>query len=74
MSGKTGYEAYARCTDGKTYDGRDMPAWDELPGRIQGAWSEAAAAIAREVYAAVEAANVEDCPETQPAPDGYPGR
>ena len=44
--GKTGYEAYAASTGGKTFDGRDMPKWDDLPPKIQTAWMEAARAIA----------------------------
>ena len=35
-----GYRAYARYTGGK------MPAWGDLPARIQEAWAEAAVAIA----------------------------
>ena len=41
-----GYRAYARYTGGKTFDGRAMPAWGDLPARIQEAWAEAAVAIA----------------------------
>jgi hypothetical protein len=43
--GRWGYEAYARSTGGKTFDGRAMPAWSELPDRIQRAWDEAAFAV-----------------------------
>jgi len=43
--GREGYEAYAKSTGGKTFDGRDMPLWSQLPQRIQDAWSEAARAI-----------------------------
>lgn len=43
--GKIGYEAYAKFTGGKTFDGRDMPAWDDLGEKIQGAWTIAADAI-----------------------------
>lgn len=39
------YAAYAVATGGKTYDGRDMPAWADLPPRIQGAWAAAAEAV-----------------------------
>jgi hypothetical protein len=39
--GRVGYEAYAKHTGGKTYDGRDMPKWQELPGNIRDAWNEA---------------------------------
>ena len=43
--GKRGYEAYAVSTGGKTYDGRDMPTWDQLPERIRQAWIAAAADV-----------------------------
>lgn len=43
------YRAYAESTGGKTWDGRDMPDWDGLGERIQGAWT----AAAEEVRAAV---------------------
>lgn len=42
---RAGYEAYAKSTGGKTYDGREMPKWDELPTRIQNAWKAAAKGI-----------------------------
>jgi hypothetical protein len=41
---RRGYEGYAKSTGGKTFDGRDMPTWEELPLRIQEAWREAIAA------------------------------
>ena len=43
--GQTGYAAYATSTGGKTFDGRDMPVWEALPGRIQEAWIAAAWAV-----------------------------
>lgn len=43
--GQRGYEAYAVSTGGKTFDGRDMPKWNELPERIRAAWEAAADAI-----------------------------
>ena len=33
-----GYGAYAASTGGKTFDGREMPKWSELPDRIKAAW------------------------------------
>lgn len=39
---RAAYEMYAEVTGGKTFDGRDMPAWDDLGERIQGAWRAAA--------------------------------
>lgn len=50
---RVGYGAYAHSTGGKTFDGRDMPAWDSLPPRIQVAWE---AAVAAAFEAALEAA------------------
>jgi hypothetical protein len=47
--GKIGYEAYAKFTGGKTFDGRDMPEWGDLTDRIQDAWRAAARAILGEV-------------------------
>lgn len=44
-AGKVGYEAYAKFTGGKTFDGRDMPKWDDLTENIQNAWRAAAHAI-----------------------------
>ena len=43
--GRMGYEEYAVSTGGKTYDGRDMPQWDDLPERIKSAWCAAASKI-----------------------------
>jgi hypothetical protein len=43
--GRAGYEAYGRSTGGKTFDGRDMPTWNELPQKIRTAWCDAAMAI-----------------------------
>lgn len=43
--GSVGYEAYAQSTGGKTFDGRDMPRWSDLPERIQKAWNDASLAI-----------------------------
>lgn len=31
---KVAYEAYARSTGGKTFDGRDMPAWTAAAGAV----------------------------------------
>lgn len=38
---RRGYEGYAASTGGKTFDGRQMPGWDELPDRIKEAWRAA---------------------------------
>jgi hypothetical protein len=42
--GETAYNAYARVTGGKTFDGRDMPAWEDLSSTIKAAWQAAASA------------------------------
>lgn len=43
--GQIGYEAYAKFTGGKTFDGRDMPLWKDITPKIQDAWCEASVAI-----------------------------
>lgn len=43
--GRQAYQAYALFTDGKTWDGRDMPAWYDLTETIQCAWQAAAMAV-----------------------------
>ena len=48
---KLGYEAYAVATGGKTWDGKDMPTWDQLPERIQTAWTAATCKILDEYCA-----------------------
>lgn len=48
--GRIGYEAYAASTGGKTFDGRDMPTWDQLPERIRNAWEAAASAVLVRAY------------------------
>jgi len=39
------YEAYSANTNGKTFDGRDMPKWSELPQHTLDAWAAAVAAV-----------------------------
>jgi hypothetical protein len=51
---RRGYEGYAASTGGKTFDGRDMPRWDELPPRIQEAWRAAIVAAVDEPAKAKE--------------------
>jgi hypothetical protein len=41
---KIAYEAYAATTGGKTYDGKDMPKWEDLPLRTVTAWEAAVGA------------------------------
>lgn len=43
-AGRQAYEAYGRQVGGKTYDGRDIPAWDDLRDAIRGGWQAAALA------------------------------
>lgn len=68
--GEVGYRAYAESTGGKTWDGRLMPGWGDLPAHVVKAWNDAGKAIAKQVEEAVE--EPEACPKTQPAPEGYP--
>lgn len=42
--GQIGYEAYAQSTGGKTYDGRDMPTWEQVAEespKVAKAWEDA---------------------------------
>lgn len=42
---RTAYETYSASRAGKTWDDRDMPAWDDLGPGIKAAWNEAAKAV-----------------------------
>jgi hypothetical protein len=42
---QTGYDAYGKFREWKTYDGKPMLQWDELPLEIKMAWIAAAVAI-----------------------------
>lgn len=43
---KYGYEAYCRCTGGKSaVTGDPLPPWEKLPGNVKNAWFAAAEAI-----------------------------
>lgn len=48
------YQAYAVSTGGKTFDGRDMPTWEQLPERIQQAWTAATLAGAEAMIPAYQ--------------------
>lgn len=44
--GKAGYEAYCRFTDNKSLvSGCELPKWEDLDKKIQGAWIAAATEI-----------------------------
>lgn len=46
--GQVGYEAYAKSTGGKTFDGRAMPTWEQVCAEkphVAKAWRDAAEAI-----------------------------
>jgi hypothetical protein len=45
---KAAYHAYGKTTDFKNYQGNPMPAWDDLPPKIQEAWVNASKAILKE--------------------------
>lgn len=49
---RAGYEGYASWTGWKTFDGRDMPRWDDLPEHTQLAWVAAAGSIVRVMFRA----------------------
>lgn len=43
--GEIAYQAYGDSTGGLTYNGRSMPAWEDLTPAIRGAWRYAASAV-----------------------------
>lgn len=45
------YEAYGDLADWKTFDGRDMPQWGDLPDRTRTLWATASLAVRRMVIA-----------------------
>lgn len=45
---EAGYKGYAERTGGKTFDGRDMPEWNDLPDHTVQAWVAAVVAIQAE--------------------------
>lgn len=45
---EAGYRGYAAATGGKTFDGRDMPEWTDLPERTVTAWVAVVVAIQAE--------------------------
>lgn len=47
---KKGYDAYGEYVQWQNHLGRPMPAWEELPEKIRGAW----AAFAREIIAELQ--------------------
>jgi hypothetical protein len=53
---KLGYDAYRAAGDGKTFDGRPMPTWEDLADlphgpRTRALWEKAAVAIWQRAHA-----------------------
>jgi len=71
-AGQVGYEAYSIHTGGKTFDGRDMPLWDELPDDTKLAWGAAATAIAEYKLGELKLAEVKK--RLQDEEDTKPGK
>lgn len=46
--GQIAFEAYSKSMGWKTYDGKDIPQWENLSSEVQKAWGAAARAIARQ--------------------------
>lgn len=47
--GRVAFEAYSAEAGGKTFDGKDIPSWDDLHGdkpKVQAQWEAAARAVA----------------------------
>lgn len=52
------FEAYAESTKWRTFDGRPIPNWGDLPREVQLAWSEAALAVCRGLGPKLDAVHV----------------
>ncbi len=63
---RIGYEAYAKQTGGKTFDGREMPAYDDLPKNVLAAWSASADAIRDAILSATKVVD-DQVAATEPA-------
>lgn len=47
--GQVAFEAYAKSTDNKTYDGKEIPPFAALSEHVQEAWERAAQAVVESV-------------------------
>jgi hypothetical protein len=47
--GQLAFEAYSERKSGKTYDGKSIPKWRELPIDVLEAWDAAASAVEKKV-------------------------
>lgn len=45
-NGQIAFEAYSKSMGGKTYDGKDIPHWEDISPKVQEAWGAAASAVA----------------------------
>lgn len=64
--GEVSYLSYARVTGGKTFDGRDMPMWQDLSEATRTAWEAAAKAAVHNWRHGPECR----CPEASPTGTG----
>lgn len=42
---QTAFEAYVEAVGGKTYDGKDIPKWNDLTDSVRDAWAKASGAV-----------------------------
>ena len=45
--GRVAFEAYAKSVGGKTWDGKDIPAWETVGKVVQDGWRSAAVAVSQ---------------------------
>lgn len=46
---KSGYSAYSKATENKTFDGQEMRTWDDLPQVAKNAWTAVAEQVRHDV-------------------------
>lgn len=66
--GRAAYAAYGDRVGWVNFAGARIPDWDDLGGRIQGAWEAGGAAVRARVQAELAGAQAESAPV--PLPDG----
>lgn len=43
--GRIAFEAYSRAMNGKTYDGKPIPKWEDLSEAVREGWRQATIAV-----------------------------
>jgi len=58
--GRIAFEAYGVSVGGKTYNGKDIPKWEDVGKKVQDAWRAAAVAVLQYVESERESSTCMD--------------